>query len=88
MSLGLSKTPLHSESDCFILLTWWHLAGASLGDLAFLHRERHSSIKYCEGVGTWVSYSNKNSNEPWGSRWTLPYHVGGTAKSRPSSRRP
>src|ERR1700722_13793145 len=45
-----SKTPLHSESDCFILLTWWHLAGASLGDLAFLHRERHSSIKSCEGV--------------------------------------
>ena len=44
-----------------------------------------------EGVETWASYNNNNNNnnnEPWGGRKTLPYHACGTAKSRPSSRRP
>ena len=40
---------------------------------------------YCEGVGSWASYSN--NNKPWGRRWTLPYHICGTVKSRLGSRR-
>lgn len=39
---------------------------------------------YCKGAGSWASHGN--NNKPWGGRWALPYHIRGTAKSRPGSR--
>src|SRR2546421_2163253 len=43
---------------------------------------------YCEGVGSWASYSkNNNNNKPWEGKGTLPYTLACTAKSRPGSRR-
>jgi hypothetical protein len=47
---------------------------------------------YCEGVGSWASYSNNNNNnnnnnKPWEGKGTLPYTLACTVKSRPGSRR-
>ena len=40
---------------------------------------------YCEGVGSWASYSN--NDKPWEGKGTLPYTLACTVKSRPGSRR-